>query len=234
VAMLRGPLSLRTQALIVVLVFLCVGGVAAGITLATTGGSTSKSASTAAASANPTIQEANSVVTRPPVSWRAGQQLAPNFVLRDLSGRPISPSAYRGRQVLITFIDPQCRDVCPLEAQVLDQAIERMPASQRPAIIAVSVNPYGNSRSTLVRDEHKWHVLSNWHWAIGSYAQLAAVWKNYKIAVQFTRKQVDGHTDISVSHTVGTYVLDSTGHERALFIWPFYPQDVERILRQLP
>jgi protein SCO1/2 len=231
--MMRGPLSLRTQVMIVALVFFCVGGIAAGITLATTGGNNGNGASTAAASTNPTIKQANSVVTRPPVSWRAGQRIAPSFVLRDLSGRPVSPSAYRGHQVLVTFIDPQCRDICPLEAQVLDQAIKRRPASQRPEIVAVSVNPYGNSRATLVKDERKWRVLSDWHWAIGSYAQLAAVWKSYKIAVQFTRKKVGGKTDISVSHTVATYVLDSTGHERALFIWPFYPQDVEHVLRQL-
>jgi hypothetical protein len=28
-------------------------------------------------------------------------------------------------------------------------------------------------------------------------------------------------------------VIDATGHERAVFAWPFYPPDVEHLLRQL-
>ena len=46
-------------------------------------------------------------------------------------------------------------------------------------------------------------------------------------------KRIAGTTIHYIAHTEAAYVIDATGHERALFVWPFYPQDVERVLRQL-
>src|SRR6202012_5969118 len=55
------------------------------------------------------------VVTPPPFSWPAGRRAAPSFELRDQNGRPVSLAAYRGRPVIVTFVDPLCRNLCPLE-----------------------------------------------------------------------------------------------------------------------
>ena len=87
------------------------------------------------------------MVTPPALSWPAGQRPAPDFVLRDQADRPVSLGAYRGRPVIVTFIDPLCRNLCPLEAQVLNQIERQMPASQRPVILAVSVDVYANARA---------------------------------------------------------------------------------------
>ncbi len=64
-------------------------------------------------------------------------------------------------------------------------------------------------------------------------AQLANVWNHYGITVKVTTTRVAGVTTINVAHTEAAYLVDATGHERAVFAWPFYPQDVERVLRQL-
>ena len=47
--------------------------------------------------------------------------------------------------MIVTFIDPLCRTLCPLEAQVLNNTVRQLPASKRPAILAVSVDIYGNA-----------------------------------------------------------------------------------------
>jgi cytochrome oxidase Cu insertion factor (SCO1/SenC/PrrC family) len=179
--------------------------------------------------------QAGSIVTPPPVTWPADRRAAPDFVLRDQDGRPVSVAAYRGRPVIVTFIDPLCRNLCPLEAKVLNDVLGRMPARERPAIVAVSVDVYGgaNRRGNLVRDVHEWQLVPQWHWAVGTPAQLAAVWKRYQIGVKVTTNRIDGTTIHYITHTEAAFVLDATGHERALFLWPFYPQDVERTLRQL-
>ena len=178
---------------------------------------------------------AGQVVTAPPFSWPAGRQPAPDFVLRDQQGRPVSPATYRGRPVIVTFVDPLCRNLCPLEAHVLNAAVDQLPASQRPEILAVSVDVYAhaNARANLLRDVHKWSLVPQWHWAVGQRARLAAVWKGYKIGVSVTTKKIAGTTINYITHTEAAYIIDATGHERALFLWPFYPQDVERTLRQL-
>lgn len=185
--------------------------------------------------ATPSVSDAvaAAVVTPPPFSWPAGRRPAPNFVLRDQAGRPVSLAAYRGRPVIVTFIDPVCRNLCPLEAQVLNQAERQMPASQRPAILAVSVDVYAQTRADMLQDESKWHLVPQWRWGVGRPAQLAAVWKQYRIAVRVTTKKISDTTINYITHTEGAYIIDASGHERALFLWPFYPQDVKRVLHQL-
>ena len=174
-----------------------------------------------------------STVTPPPFSWHAGQRPAPNFLLRDQRGRPVSLAAYRGRPVIVTFVDPLCRNLCPLEAHVLNETVSQMPAAQRPTILAVSVDVYANARANLLQDVGKWHLVPQWHWAVGSGSRLAAVWKRYSIGVSVTTKRIAGTTIKYILHTEAAYVIDATGHERALFLWPFYPQDVKRLLRTL-
>jgi cytochrome oxidase Cu insertion factor (SCO1/SenC/PrrC family) len=176
-----------------------------------------------------------SIVTPPPFTWRAGARPAPAFVLRDQAGQPVSVGEFRGRPVIVTFIDPLCRNLCPLEAQVLNQLERQLPASERPVILAVSVDVYANanSRADLLRDVREWHLVPQWRWAVGRPAQLAAVWRRYEIGVSVVTKRIASTAIHYITHTEGAYIVDSSGHERALFLWPFYPQDVRRVLRRL-
>jgi cytochrome oxidase Cu insertion factor (SCO1/SenC/PrrC family) len=173
------------------------------------------------------------MVTPPVLSWPAEERPAPDFVLRDQNDQPVSLSAFRGRPVILTFIDPLCRNLCPLEAQVLNQLEGQLPASQRPVIVAVSVDVYANARRYLLQDVREWHLVPQWLWAVGPAARLASIWKSYKIAVKVTTWSITGTTAHRIAHTEAAYILDATGHERAVFAWPFYPQSVERALRQL-
>ena len=86
--------------------------------------------------------------------------------------------------MIVTFIDPLCRNFCPLEAQVLNQMERQIPAAHRPVILAVSVDVYANARRYLLQDDREWRLVPEWRWAIGRPADLAAVWKNYRIAVK--------------------------------------------------
>ncbi len=181
----------------------------------------------------PTAYSAVSLVSPPASSWGAGDRLAPNFVLRDQDGRPLSVAANRGHPVIVTFIDPLCRNFCPLEAQVLNQTVRQIPAAHRPVILAVSVDVYANARQYLLQDDREWRLVPEWRWAVGRPADLAVVWKNYRIGVKVTKWRINGTITYRIDHTESAYVLDTTGHERALFVWPFNPQDLEQVLRQV-
>jgi cytochrome oxidase Cu insertion factor (SCO1/SenC/PrrC family) len=160
-------------------------------------------------------QNQPAVVSRANVTWKA----------RDQAGAPISLTADRGRTVILTFTDPRCTTLCPLEAKVLNSVERQLPAGERPAIVAVSVNPWGNARRYLLADVRKWRLAPDWRWAVGSRAKLARVWRNYSVSVQF-----QGH---EVSHTEGAYLVDRDGYQRALFLWPFAAADVIRAVRNL-
>jgi cytochrome oxidase Cu insertion factor (SCO1/SenC/PrrC family) len=184
-------------------------------------------------SSAPSAYSAVSLVSPPASSWGAGDRRGPNFSLRDQDGRPVSVAANRGRPVIVTFVDPLCRNFCPLEAQVLNQMERQIPAARRPVILAVSVDVYANARRYLLQDDREWRLVPKWRWAVGRPADLAVVWKNYRIGVKATTWRINGTVTHRIDHTEAAYVLDATGHERALFVWPFNPQDVEQVLRQL-
>jgi cytochrome oxidase Cu insertion factor (SCO1/SenC/PrrC family) len=171
--------------------------------------------------------------TAPPVRWASGKRPAPGFHLVDQSGRMVSPGAYRGRAVIVTFIDPLCHNFCPLEAKQLNALAHSLPRSSRPVILAVSVNLKGDSRATLLHDAKKWRLTPEWHWAVGSPKQLARVWRGYHVGVQVVTKKIAGITVREVNHTEAAYIVDARGYERALFLWPFQAQDVQAELQQL-
>lgn len=166
-------------------------------------------------------------------TWGAGVRPAPAFRLRDQAGKPVSPASLRGRTAIVTFIDPVCRSLCPLEAKVLMRASHSLPAAERPAIVAVSVNPWEDKAANYRLDARHWQLDSSWRWAVGSHAQLAAVWKDYDIAVQVQSRKIQGVTVRDIVHTEASYIVDRTGHERALFIYPFKAKDVAKTLRDV-
>lgn len=154
-------------------------------------------------------------------------------MLRDQQGQPVSIAQFHGRPVIVTFIDPLCRNFCPLEAKQLNLVVNSLPASSRPAVVAVSVNIYGNARANLLQDVAHWQLGPEWRWGVGSPAQLARVWKNYGVGVLVTTKTIKGVTVHNVTHTEGAYLIDATGHERALFLWPYAAADVKHALAQI-
>jgi cytochrome oxidase Cu insertion factor (SCO1/SenC/PrrC family) len=169
----------------------------------------------------------------PAATWARGARPAPDFRLTDQNGKAFSLGGLRGRPVLVTFIDPLCRNLCPLEARVLNDVVRRAGPTIRPAIAAVSVNPWGNAPQNLRQDAVKWQLVPEWRWGIGSRAELARVWRDYEIGVRVAKRTIAGITVREISHTEATYLVDASGHERAVFVYPFRAADVLRAVRRL-
>jgi cytochrome oxidase Cu insertion factor (SCO1/SenC/PrrC family) len=169
----------------------------------------------------------------PAGTWAAGRLRAPDFRLSDQNGAALSLAALRGRPVIVAFIDPLCRDFCPLEAKRLNAVARSFPAGAKPAIVAVSVNVRGNARATLLQDANKWNLVPQWRWGVGSEDQLASVWKSYHVGVLVTTKKIAGVTAYYIAHTEAAYVVDANGYQRAVFLWPYSADAVVRTLRVL-
>ena len=170
------------------------------------------------------------VVTRAPdAAWPAGRRPAPGFRLRNAAGAPVSLGALRGKPVVVTFIDPVCRNLCPLEAAALGKVVRDL-GSRAPAVVSVSVNPGADTRANFRADARAWQLPPSWRWATGSQAELARVWRSYGIEVQVQTKHLAGVTVRNVIHTEGSYLIDGQGFERALFLYPFRAADIERAL----
>jgi len=171
----------------------------------------------------------------PDATWASGASRAPAFTLANPEGGTVSLRPTQGRVTIVTFIDPQCRDYCPLEAQVLESVTKALPAAQRPRIVAVSVNPPADTAKNVALDKVKWHLagLPEWSWAFGSKEQLARVWRDYKVEVVSIPQKTAGVSLTRLVHTEAAYVIDRNGDRRALFLWPFAASTVEHTISGL-
>jgi protein SCO1/2 len=162
-------------------------------------------------------------------AWAAGAQPAPaTNSLRDQTGRPFSLAALRGRSVAVVFFDSHCKQECPLEGRALAAAEQALPSTERPVLVAVSVNPADTSGSAA-RAARAWGLTGGapWHWLMGTRAQLAPVWKAYHVFV--SPHPING----DIAHTEALYLVDRRGFERSAYLWPFAGKFVTMDLRTL-
>ncbi|HVB25369.1 MAG TPA: SCO family protein [Ktedonobacteraceae bacterium] len=144
-----------------------------------------------------------------------GSSPAPDFHLVDQNGKQVSLSQFKGEPVILTFLYTHCPDVCPLLASKLHQVELNLGSSaQHVAIVAVSVDPKGDTPTT-VNAFSKAHGLlgySNWHYLMGTEAQLSPVWSSYSVYSAPQAAQTN-----SVNHTTIIFIIDKQGHERTYF-----------------
>lgn len=159
------------------------------------------------------------------ITWSSGEKQAPDFRLTDEHGNLVSISGLRGRSAIVTFVDPHCTTFCPRESVVLNDALRAFPAAERPAIVAVSVDPKTRSLAVLRKEARRFKWLPQWRWAAGSASQLNGVWRAYNIQV------VPAADDIG--HTEAAYIVDANGDQRALFLWPFKAAEIAAALRHI-
>lgn len=136
--------------------------------------------------------------------------VAPNFTLTDgVSGQTVELASLTGRVVLVTFMFTSCPDSCPLTAETIRAARDRLGDAARDVVfVAVSVDPIGDTPATARRfvDDHQ--LTGTLRYLIGSRAQLAAVWQAYGIA------QVQSSPN--VIHTDVIYLVDKRARGRVV------------------
>ncbi len=136
---------------------------------------------------------------------------APAFSLVDQRGRTVSLAAFRGRPVVLNFMDPHCVDICPLVAQELRFAEADLTGVAKDTVfLAVNVNPYAHAVSDVASFSrtHLLDSITTWHFLTGPLATLRAVWRAYGVEVHAPSPTAD------VIHTSVTYFIDPAGHER--------------------
>ena len=120
-------------------------------------------------------------------------------------------ASQRGRYVLVTFLYVHCPDVCPLIAQNLNAALRQLGAARRRVrVLAVSVDPRGDTRVAVRRYIAERGLLPQFRYLIGTKAELTKAWAAWHvIAVRQTPEVVD--------HVAYTALVDPTGKQRVLY-----------------
>lgn len=138
---------------------------------------------------------------------------APEFQLTDQFRHPTSLSQFRGRPVLVTFLQAHCHETCPLIAAKLDQAMTTLGASGRQiAFLVVSADPEGDTIPAVRLFSRTHHMLYRWHYLMGSRQKLSQVWHSYYVY----GPPKNASPSLRDMHTSAIYLLDRQGHERVL------------------
>jgi protein SCO1/2 len=134
---------------------------------------------------------------------------APEIALHDQNGRPFKLSSLRGKAVYLTFVYSHCPDVCPLMMQALGAAKRGLknPASMQ--IVAVSVDPKGDTPKAVKSFLEQRLLTGQVHWLLGTRAQLRPVWQAYNILAKSVPE-----TPAIIEHVSLIYGIDARGRIR--------------------
>lgn len=180
-----------------------------------------------AASGTPTATGSESAAARydgVPVSGLA----APNFSLHDQHGQLVSLSQERGRYVLITFLYVHCPNVCPIIAGQVNEALRELgPARNQVRVLAVSVDPKGDTPAAVRHFIAVHALLPQFLYLTGSAKTLEPIWHEYHVASTGTGKA------LVVSHTAIEFLLDPQGQPKLIYDARITAQDLLHGLREL-
>jgi protein SCO1/2 len=155
---------------------------------------------------------------------------APELGLRTWDGRRITMADYKGKAVLVTFLYVHCPDVCPLIVDNLSRIKARLgPAGKKLRIVAVSVDPTGDTPAAVKKFLITHRVLKDIDYLVGSQDQLTAAWSRWGIGAR-----VDKQNHGLIEHSAVIWGIDAKGR-RATF-YPatgFDPADIESDVRLL-
>ncbi len=142
--------------------------------------------------------------------------------LKNYNGRPVNIKDFQGKAVLVTFLYTRCPDVCPIIVGNLRVALNELgPQAKDVQIIAVSVDPKGDTPATVSKflDDHQ--MTGRMDWLIGSRPQLETTWKDWGIAAKVPKNHPE-----AVEHSAEIFGIDASGTLQTLYPANFKPAQI--------
>ncbi len=207
------PMSNKGLNVRVLISLLALVVIAGGVALVTVGGSSAQQ--TGRAHAAQAKFEAAGLLS--PVAQ------APPLALRNYLGQPVNIDDYRGKAVLVTFLYTNCPDVCPLIASNLRVAQNLMgPAvSSKAQIIAVSVDPRGDTRKAVAAFLARHEMTGRMQYLTGSASELAKVWKAWGVGSEREAQQPQ-----FINHSGLVYGVTGSGKRMTIYAASFQPGEI--------
>src|SRR5450755_1336483 len=140
-----------------------------------------------------------------------GGKPLPDVRLDNQFGQPVSLSQFRGKVLLIGFVDSECMTVCPLTTLAMLEAKQMLGAvGDHVQLLGIDANPDAIKLSDVMGYSRAHNMVNRWDFLTGSLAQLKASWKAFNIYARIDSGQVD--------HTPALYVIDARGREQKVYL----------------
>jgi len=138
-----------------------------------------------------------------------GRIVAPDFQLGSYHGPVVHMAAQRGKVVVLTFLDTDCHDLCPVIAAILGRAMPAMSPALRAnsEAIAISVNPRIDNQKTIATFLAQRHATGALDWLVAPLPKLRPVWSAYHILPSVDTGNDDIHSaDVLIFNRHGRWV----------------------------
>ena len=154
----------------------------------------------------------NAISANQPYEGTELDGIAPDFRLMDQNGTFVSLSDFRGKVVVLTFMDSQCKDTCPITGAHFRKAYKQLSENEASQVVflGVNVNVKANAVADVLETTQAWHMdeIPSWHFLTGEAEALEPIWKDYDITVE---PLPDGS---GIMHTPGTFLINLSGQKR--------------------
>jgi len=132
----------------------------------------------------------------------------PDFSLRDHDGRPVRSSDRRDRVTVLTFLDSQCTESCPVIAWTVARSIDRLTPAERNEVraVAISTDPAEDTRKAVRRFLARNRAVGRLAYVGGGAPEqeLRRVWKSYYVLSSLESGQ-------DVLHSAPVRIYDRSG-----------------------
>jgi cytochrome oxidase Cu insertion factor (SCO1/SenC/PrrC family) len=197
----RGRRALLARGAALAACGLALAACTSGASGASAPGGTGQPGSSMQAGNNPALDTGSSL----------GGVRAPDFRLVNQFGQQMALSQFRGKVVVLAFVDSQCTTICPLTTASMLEAKQLLGAAgSRVQLLGVDANPQATSVSDVMAYSRAHSMVNQWDFLTGSLPQLQAAWRGFHIAVQVERGMID--------HTPALFVIDPQGRERTVYL----------------
>jgi cytochrome oxidase Cu insertion factor (SCO1/SenC/PrrC family) len=134
----------------------------------------------------------------------------PEFAIRDLvSRRVVRTGDLAGRVVLVTFLDTDCSEQCPIIAGQIGRALAVLDDDDRrqTTALALTVNPLIDTRASVVAFLRRHRVLGQLNYLSGRVRELKPIWRDFNIVSAYETGDADTHSaDVRVFDPAGEWV----------------------------
>jgi cytochrome oxidase Cu insertion factor (SCO1/SenC/PrrC family) len=108
-----------------------------------------------------------------------------DFALRDHTGELVRSTPLRGEVLVLTFLDSQCTESCPIIASQIGRALDLLTAEERRRVVAVAIStdPEEDDPASVRTFLLRHRVLGELHYVGGAEAEskLRPLWKRFNI-----------------------------------------------------
>jgi cytochrome oxidase Cu insertion factor (SCO1/SenC/PrrC family) len=112
-----------------------------------------------------------------------GRHELPRFSLRNYDGRRLNSNDLRGRIVVLTFLDSQCTDTCPILASQIGQTIGGLTPAERDAVtaVAISTDPREDTPASISAFLEKQRAIGKLLYLSDPEPEMRTLWKRFQI-----------------------------------------------------